>query len=149
MAETKNVQMERYPLPVYNFRVTIDGTSVSFSQVSGISIEYETVTYRHGLSFWEGEGIKKYYYDKYVPITFKKGVVKGVNFFHDWLQEKSSSTKPLDVSLCDEQGTPVVTWHIARALPVKLEAPAFDASANDAAIESLELLAAGISVVHH
>ena len=62
MAETKIDQKARYPLPVYNFRVTIDGTSMSFSEVSGINLEYDTVTYRHGLSFWEGEGIQKYYF---------------------------------------------------------------------------------------
>lgn len=147
MAETKDYQKSSYPIPVYNFRVSIDGTPMSFSEVSGINLEYETVTYRHGLSFWEGEGIKKYYYDKYVTVTLKKGTIKGINFLHDWLKDKQVRT--VQVSLCDELGQPVVSWRIAKALPVKLEAPTFDASTNEVSIESLEVMAAGIFIEHH
>jgi phage tail-like protein len=147
MTETKDVQRETYPLPVYNFRVSIGSDSMSFSEVSGISMEYETVTYKHGLSFWEGEGIKKYYYDKYVTITLKKGTVKGKNFLYDWLKDKGS--RSVRVSLCDQTGHPVVTWAVAKALPVKLEAPAFNANTNEVSIESLEVMAAGISIEHH
>lgn len=149
MAETKAFQKASYPLPAYNFRVTVGDTTVSFSEVSGVTLEHETVTYRHGLSFWEGEGIKKYYYKKYIPITLKKGTVQGSNFFFDWINQKADSRRSMEVSLCDENGEPVVTWKIASAVPVKLQAPSFDASGSDVSIESLELRAAGISVVHH
>ncbi len=149
MAETQDFQKSNYPLPAYNFRVAVDGASMSFSEVTGINLEYETLTYKHGLSFWEGEGITKYYYDKYVPVTLKRGTVQGINFLYEWIKEQAAGTRSLDVSLCDEQGQPVVTWRIAKAVPVKLEAPAFNASSNDVSVESLELLAAGISVVHH
>ena len=64
-----------------------------------------------------------------------------------WIEDHTMRT--VDVSLCDEQGTPVVSWHVARAVPVKLSAPPFDVNTNDVSIESLELLAAGISVEHH
>ncbi len=149
MAESKDFQKANYPLPVYNFRVTVGGTSMSFSQVTGINLEFETITYKHGLSFWEGEGIKKYYYDKYVPVTLKKGTVKGINFLYDWIKDKAEGPRTLEVSLCDEQGQPLVTWRIAKVVPVKLVAPSFDAASNDVSIESLELMASGISVVHH
>jgi len=56
--------------------------------------------------------------------------------------------RPLAISLCDEAGAPVVVWHIKEAVPVKLGAPSFDAAGNQVAIESLELLASGISVEH-
>ena len=147
MAETKAFQKSSYPLPAYNFRVTVDGTAMSFSEVSGINLAYETVTYSHGLSFWEGEGVKKYYYDKYVTVTLKKGTIKGINFLYQWLKEKQGRT--LMVSLCDEAGRPAISWRVAKAVPVKLEAPTFDANTNEVAIESLEVLAAGISVEHH
>lgn len=147
MAETAVAQRTRYPLAAYNFRVTVAGVAMSFSEVTGLAIEYETVTYRHGLSFLEGEGITKFRYDKYVPVTLKKGVVRGLTPLRDWLT--ASAAKAVDVSLCDEQGTPVVTWHIGKALAVKLEAPAFVASGNDAAIETLELRATRITLEHH
>ena len=53
MAESKSDQA--YPLAAYNYRVTVAGTTMSFSEVSGLAVEYEKVTYRHGLSFREGE----------------------------------------------------------------------------------------------
>ena len=149
MSETKAFQKANYPIPAYNFRVTIDGVPMSFAEVSGIALEYETVTYKHGLSFWEGEGIKKYYYDKYVTLTLRKGTVRGANVLYDWIQEKGGSARPMEISLCDEQGVPAVSWHVKKAIPTKLEAPTFDANTNDVAVERLEVLASGISVVHH
>jgi phage tail-like protein len=149
MAETRSVQKARYPLPAYNFRVSIDGASMSFSEVSGISLEYQTLTYKHGLSFWEGQRVKQYYSEKYVPITLKRGTVQGMGFLYEWIARGASSPRTLEVSLCDEAGQPVVTWRIAKAIPVKLQAPRFDAGTNDVSVESLELMGAGISVEHH
>lgn len=139
---------DRFPLPVYNFRVTVDATAISFTEVSGIHLEYETLAYRHGLSAWEGERISKFRYDKFIPITFKKGIVHHGADLYQWLQE-CQGTRSIEVSLCDEQGKPLVTWRLRRAVAVKLDAPTFDASSNDVAIESLELMASGITVVHH
>jgi phage tail-like protein len=53
------------------------------------------------------------------------------------------------VSLCDERGDPVVTWRVQKALPTRLEAPGLQASSNEAAVESLTLMAAGISIETH
>jgi len=144
VAHDKAYQRANYPLMAYNYRVTIDGTSMSFSEVSGLNREYQTVTYRHGLSYWEGEEITKFRYDTYVSITMKRGTVRGVTFLYDWLEKKAKSA--MDVSLCDETGTPVLGWHIAKAIAVKLEAPTFDAKSTDVSIETLEVKAAGISI---
>ena len=149
MAETKSVQKASYPLPAYNFRVTVDGESMSFSEVSGIRLERGHVTYRHGLSFKEGQDIAKYVYEEYVPLTLKKGTVKGANALCAWVTERATNPRPLDVSLCDEQGAPVVTWHVAKAVAIKLEAPSFEADSNTVSIDSLEVMAAGISVEFH
>lgn len=147
MAQTKADQSRRYPLPAYNFRVDVGGATMSFAEVSGVKLEYETVTYRHGLSFAEGEEIAQFRHDSFTPITFKRGTVTGATELYDWLT--SHGMRHLDISLCDEAGSPLVTWHVGKAVPTKLEAPSFDASTNDAAIESLEVLAAGLTVEHH
>ena len=147
MAQSRNNQKPTYPLPVYNFRVTVDGTAVGFQDVSGLVLEYQTVTYRHGLSFLEGEDIEKYHLEKYVQVTLKKGVVKGDSFLLNWL--KDNRPRMVRVSLCDESGRPVITWRISRALAVKLEASTFDANSNQVSIDTLSLQAAGISVEHH
>ena len=58
----------------------------------------------------------------------------GTDFLFSWLEEhKEGSTGDaagMTVSLCDETGTPVVTWHVDKAIPVKLDAPTFDAIAD-------------------
>lgn len=147
MSESSARQRATYPLASYNFRVTVGEAAMSFTEVSGLSREYHTLTYRHGLSFWEGESIVKFHYDKYVPITLKKGVIAGTTEVSEWLE--SVDTKTLSVSLCDETGAPVVTWQIKKAVIVKLEAPSLQASSNEVAIETLTLMASGISLEHH
>jgi phage tail-like protein len=52
------------------------------------------------------------------------------------------------VSLCDEKGVPVVIWKIQKALVIKIEAPTLQANSNEAAIDTLTLMASGISVEH-
>jgi phage tail-like protein len=145
MAETPAFQKKHYPLPAYNFRVTVNGVTESFAEVSGIVLECETVTYRHGLSFWEGETLTRYAYPKYIPVSLKKGTVAGSGFFYDWIKARSA-VRPMEISLCDGNGQPMVVWRIARAVPVKLEVPTFDAGASQVAIEKLDLMVSGISV---
>jgi phage tail-like protein len=146
MALGKQEQRTSYPLAAYNFRVTIDGAAMRFAKVSGLQREHQTVTYRHGLSFIEGEQIAKYFIDKYVTVTLEQGTVIGSKFLHEWLERKTKCS--MEVSLCDQEGLPVIAWRIAKALPVKLSAPVFDARTNEVAIDSLEIKAAGISIVH-
>jgi len=147
MAHSIAAQAAAYPLAAYNFRVTVGSVAMGFAEVTGLTRQYETLTYRHGLSFWEGEDITKFRHDKYVQITLKKGVVAGATALYEWLD--SVDRKPLSVSLCDERGEAVVTWQIKKALIVKLDAPALQASSNESAIETLTLMATGISVEHH
>jgi phage tail-like protein len=117
---------------------------MSFAEVSGLVREHQVVTYRHGLSFVEGEDIVKFRIDKYSSITLKRGTTTGAGSLYAWLESKQP--KPMEVQLCDAGGTPVIAWSVIKALPIKLDAPTFDAKTNDAVIETLELKAAGISV---
>jgi phage tail-like protein len=147
MAQSAATQRTSYPLAVYNFRVRVGETSMSFTEVSGIGVEYGHVTYRHGLSFQEGEQIQTYVWDAFIPVTCKRGTVLGgePTYLHDWL--RSREARSLEVSLCDGAGSPVLSWRVAAAIPVKLRAPAFSATANDAAIDELELQVRGVSLV--
>lgn len=147
MAHSIATQGASYPLVAYNFRVTVSDVAMSFTEVTGLVREFDTLTYRHGLSFIEGEDITRFRLDKYVPITLKRGVVKGLPQLREWLE--AGDKRPISVSLCDERGEPVVTWRVQKALPTKLEAPGFQASSSEAAVESLTLMAAGISIETH
>lgn len=147
MAHNIADQTAAYPLAAWNFRVTVGEVAMSFAEVTGLAREFETLTYRHGLSFVEGEDIVRYRLDKHVPLTLKRGVVKGLPQLRQWLE--TGDRRPLSVSLCDEAGDPVVTWRVQKALPTKLEASALQAASGEAAIESLSLMAAGITIETH
>ncbi|MEZ4453509.1 MAG: phage tail protein [Nannocystaceae bacterium] len=144
MAAPETQRRADYPMVAYNFRVTVGAVTASFSEVSGLSREHETVTYRHGLSFREGEVITKFHLAKYAPITLRRGVFRGAAPLYAWLE--GAGERPLTITLCDERGEGVIEWRVARALARKLEAPTFDASAGEVAVEALEVMAAGISV---
>jgi phage tail-like protein len=146
MSESVAAQRARYPLAAYNFRVSVGDSTMSFVEVSGLTREYQTLTYTHGLSYWEGQSITKFRYDTYVQLTMRHGVIAGATTLYEWLD--SMEQKSLSVSLCDESGNAVVTWQIKKAIVVKLEAPALQASSNDAAIDTLTLMVTGISVEH-
>jgi len=150
MAVNQSVIKSTYPLPSYNYRVTVlkDGESlvVGFSEVSGLQVAYESVSYVHGLSFKLGERIipgKR----QQIRITLKRGVVKGNDFLQSWFSGVysdpffASAKRDILIDLCEESGTPVVRWTVTGALPVKLEASSFAAESNDVAIETLELVA--------
>lgn len=147
MALPATAQRTSYPLALYNFRVRVAEVSMSFTEISGIAVDYDHATYRHGLSFTEGEDIATFHFDSFVTITCKRGAILGGQplFLHDWLTRRD--LRPMNVSLCDETGAPVLSWTIAAAVPVSLKAPTFSAASNDAAIDTVELRARGISVV--
>lgn len=147
MAQTAAKTRTSYPLVLYNFRVKVAEVSMSFTEISGIVVQYGSVTYRHGLSFFEGEDIQTFQTNVFAPVTCKRGLILGAQptYLYEWLQRRE--LRSMDVSLCDSSGTPVLSWKIAAAVPVKLEAPAFGVNSNDAAIETLELRVRGVSIV--
>jgi phage tail-like protein len=88
---------------------------------------------------------------KSATITLKKGVVTGVSVptLFAWISSielNRVDKKDIYVRLCDETGAAVVSWKVINAFPTKLDAPTFTASSNDVAVESMELMADGITV---
>ena len=152
MALTADQIRATYPLPVYSYKVEIDGKTVAFSEVSGLSVSHETTTYLESPT--TGIGVRFLYMPaqmKPVNITMKKGVVIGVSVptLFAWInsiQLNRVEKKDIFVRLCDETGAAVISWKVINAFPTKLDAPTFTASSNDVAIESMELMADGIVV---
>lgn len=158
MAQNTDHIKSTYPLPVYNYRVTIqkdgDPLVMGFSEVSGLNIDYEPVVYRHGFSFVMGQ--------KIIPgmrqaprITMKRGIVQSSDYLYKWLDDvynhpfASSPKRDILVDLCDETAVPLITWRVHSALPIKLTAPTFDANSNDVAIESVEFIAHRLTIEYN
>ena len=154
MATTKDDIKTGYPLPVYNYRVEIAGTAVSFSEASGLDITRETTTYKESPADGEPAGPKTMHMPAQgspASLTLKKGVVQGksVPVLYDWIsgiQFNQVEKKDIYIRLCDEKGDAVLSWKVSNAFPTKLEAPSFTADSNDVAIESMELMGDGVSI---
>lgn len=139
----------QYPIPTFYFQVTIgDRDSMAFSEVSGLSIEYDTITYTDGLSWrygskhMPGQG-------KPINLTLKKGIVKGDSYLFNWINAVKLNTvekRDITISLLNDKHEPTVSWVVTDAFPKKLDAPSFNATANEVAIESLELMASSLRI---
>ncbi len=154
MALTKEEIKAAYPLPVYNYKVEIDGISVAFSEVSGLSITYETTTYKESPTESGAPGPRVMYMpaQRSAPsISLKKGLVRGksIALLYKWISDTQLNQvqkKDIMVRLCDEDGEAVISWRVVNAFPTKLDAPSFDANSNDVAVESMELMADAVTI---
>jgi phage tail-like protein len=154
MAQSVEEIKTAYPLPVYNYKVDIGDTTVSFSEASGLSIGYETYTHKESPVESGSPGPRVMIMPaqpQEVKLTLKKGVVRGVSVpaLYAWIADKKLNQiekRDILISLCDEEGDPVISWVVRNAFPTKLEAPGFDATKNDAAVESMELTADGLEI---
>src|SRR5258707_12637636 len=122
MPDSKAVQKPSYPLPAYNFRVTVDAASASFTEATGLVVEYETITYRHGFSRWQGEQVARVPKLGHATVTLKKGTTIGNTVLADWLTAEPAAAKAIAISLCDEAGAPGVLGHLEDATPDELSA---------------------------
>lgn len=154
MALTESEIKSTYPLPIYNYKVEIGGDTVAFSEVSGLSISHETATYKESPSVGGQAGPST----RHMPmqgtpanVTLNKGLVTGVSVptFFNWIhsiQLNQVQKKDVIIHLMDEAGATLIKWTVQNAFPTKLDAPSFDASSNDVAIESMELMGDGILI---
>lgn len=143
MALEKQQIATAYPLPVYNYKVTVGNEVLSFSEVSGLNADYEKVIYKDGFSYINGPNIIRAQ-PKEISITMKRGIVSGKKELYQWLND--GSKKDITIDLCDPTGNALVRWKVRKALPLKLDAPAFNASSNEVAIEQLELVAQDLTI---
>jgi phage tail-like protein len=154
MAVSANDIKTTYPLPVYNFRVEIGADAVAFSEVSGLSIQYETTTYKESPIAGGAPGPRVVHMPAQgspTNVTLKKGVARSssVATLYAWINSialNQVEKKDVLVRLCDEAGKPVISWKIINAFPTKLDGPAFDAKSNEVAVETMELRADAITI---
>ena len=152
MAVSPNEIKAGYPLPVYNFRVEIGADAVAFSEVSGLSIQYEVTTFKESPTSGGAAGPRVVHMPSQpspTNITLKKGVtrVSSATALYGWIKTialNQIEKKDVVVRLCDESGNPLLSWKIMNAFPTKLDGPTFDANSTDVAVETMELRADAI-----
>ena len=149
MATSVDDIKSKSPIPVFYYRVTIAGEdSIAFSEVSGLNFQYETITYKDGLSYKDGPKYMPGFYNA-INLTLQKGIVPTDSFLLNWFKTIRLNTvekRDVRIDLLNENGEATVSWTAKDAFPTKLDAPSFNASSNEVAIESLELMATFLEV---
>lgn len=138
----------QYPMPSFHFDVKCGGESIAVSEVSGLDIEVQVIEYREGASP-EYSPIKMPGIPKYSNITLKKAIVPQYSLFFTWINSitlNKVDRRDLTISLLNEEHSPVMTWKVKRAFPVKLQGPVLKATGNELAIETLEVAHEGLTI---
>src|SRR5690606_37806807 len=141
-----------YPMTTLHFEVKWGDSqnTMSFSEVSGLTMEAEVVEYRGGadlqLSTRKQPGLKKF-----SNVTLKRGIApaeagNGLFEWYNTIQAGSVARRDVTVSLLNEERSPVMTWKIRDAWPVKIEGPGLKSTGTDVAIESIEFACEGIEI---
>jgi len=137
--------MEAYPPVSFYFRVSFNGIGgntidTQFQSVGGLSVEMQTETVAEG-----GENRFEHVLpirSKYSDLTLKRGLFKDSDLIQ-WCFAAFESTiilpVTLDISMLNEEGDPLFSWHIIHAWPKKWSVSDLNAESNALAIESLEL----------
>lgn len=132
--------------PIRNFRykVSVGGAEAGFSEVTGFEISIDTIEYREGddpTTPYKLPGLSKY-----SNITLKHGVTDDMELYN-WIKdcvEGNVERKVVTIIALGEDGSPLATWEIVEAWPVKYTAPDFNATGSEVAIESMELAHEGL-----
>jgi phage tail-like protein len=142
-----------YPLPKFHFQVSWGPGRMAFTEVSGLDFETEVIEYRSGDSPTYHK-TKQPGMTKYSNVTMKRGTFLGdYDYYNLWLktfyfQEQSAQYRTtVVIQLLNEQHQPVITWNLLNAWPTKIQSTDLKADANEVAIESLEWVHEGLTIV--
>ena len=85
---------------------------------------------------------------KYSNITLKRGYTDDRSLW-DWfenIRNGLADRRNMTIVLMNEERMPVMRWHAENAWINKIEGPRFEASGNEVAIESVELVHEGLTI---
>jgi phage tail-like protein len=136
------------PYAQYNFILEIDGLTVAgFAEVGGLTMEQDIIEYREGsdtATVRKLPGLRKY-----GNITLKRGYTQNRELW-EWRKttiDGVTERKAGAVILRDEAGEPQLRWEFREGWISKYEGPALKATANEAAVESVEIAVEDVALV--
>jgi phage tail-like protein len=141
--------MERKdPYAQYNFVLEIEGTNVAgFAEVGGLTMEQDIIEYREGAdtaTVRKLPGLRKF-----GNVTLKRGYTQNRELW-EWRKttiDGITQRKSGAVILRDEAGQPALRWEFREGWISKYEGPALKATANEAAMESIEIAVEDVALV--
>jgi phage tail-like protein len=140
--------MRKDPFVAFRFEVNLDGLAVAgFSECSGLQWETEIQDYNEG-------GLNTYVRKfptrtKQSNLVLKRGIVDRVMWNWYWdLTQGLVQRRTGAVLVYDPSGSTVVMhWEFSDAFPSKWTGPDLNASQNNVAVETLEIVHAGLKRV--
>lgn len=136
------------PLRTFNFRLEIDGLTVgSFRECSGLAADGNSIDYREGTDI--PRSVRKLIgLQTYPNITLKRGYTTNHELW-DWytnIVNGIADRRNGSVILMDEQRKDVLRWSVENMWIKKIEGPTLNATANEVAVESVELVHEGLAL---
>lgn len=145
----------KFPVPAFNFKVTIQGGAFLFSEVSGLKVTTEFQEVRSG-------GLNNMHFKiptktTYGEVSMKRGVFidgddgSSKERFKEIIKldnpssiHKNKQFGDITIQLLSEKKTVVYNWILTNPVLVSWEFPTMNASANEVAFETLVFQPAGI-----
>jgi phage tail-like protein len=134
------------PFRSFNFLLEIGGIArAGFRECSGLESSQDPIDYREG-----NEGLtarKLPGLNKYANLTLKRGMTDDSDLWN-WRKSAMDGTvvrQSGSVVLLDEKGEEKVRWNFREGWPMKWTGPSFNATGNEVAIETLEIVHEGLT----
>jgi phage tail-like protein len=136
------------PYRSFNFRIEIDGvTLASFSEVTGLTADGDAVPYREGLdlvnSVRQLTGLRKY-----PTIVLKRGFTQNMELWN-WYAAVAAGQQLRhsgSIILQDEAHKDVLRFEFSNGFINKIEGPHLNASGNEVAFDSADLVHEGLTI---
>lgn len=143
-----NIKETHDPYRGYNFWVEWDGiVHAGFRECTGLQATRAVGEYREGtdkpLSKRKMPGL-----NTYGNITLKRGITDNDELWkwHSALRGGDTLRRNVSIILADDKGAEKMRWNLADCWPTTWNAPDLNATSDEVAIETLELVHEGISV---
>ena len=139
-----------WPMVRFQFQLKWDNTEILFREVTGLSTETQTIEYR-GAKSKIFNPVKMPGIQKFGNVTLKKGIFKGdAELWKMFTAVTMNTSKPstITISLLDESNAVAMSWNLINAVPSKINITEMKADANEAAIESMEIIHEGLTLVN-
>lgn len=142
-------QRAQDPYRGFRFRVQIEGIRLAgFREVSGLDAATDPIDYREG----DGTTIRKLPgLQKFSNITLKRGITDDQDIWKWRLMVMDGKIKDArkdgQIILLDDEGNEAAEWTFTQGWPSKWTGPTFNATANEVAIDTIEIVHEGVKRV--
>ena len=134
------------PYRSYRFRVEIGGVDrAGFRECSGLDTSQDPIDYREGIDPLNVRKLPGLI--RYSNIVLKWGISDDSELW-DWRKEATDgkvARKSGSIVLLDDSGQEKMRWNFVAGWPSKWTGPSFNATGNEVAIQTLEIVHEGLT----